>query len=151
MKSPACVPPRGTAKEWSSRLTPVAAAILIAVAGVPASGQSPTIAAKQATAFIGTWVIDIASPAALKGTETVRVWEKDGLVAASVQVGQFPPNEVTGLLRDGDLLVLSTTMRENGAPIWVVISLKVEGETMTFAQMMERSPMTVRGVGKKQQ
>jgi len=137
-------------KGWGSRLTPVAAAILIAVA-VPASGQSPTIAAKQATAFIGTWVIDIASPAALKGTETVRVWEKDGLVAASVQVGQFTPNEVTGLLRDGDLLVLSTTMRENGAPIWVVISLKVEGETMMLAQMMERSPMTVRGVGKKQQ
>src|SRR5687768_15320674 len=140
MKSPACVAPRGTAKGWSSRLTPVAAAILIAVAA-PASGQSPTIAAKQATAFIGTWVIDIASPAALKGTETVKVWEKDGLVAASVQVGQFPPHEVTGLLRDGDLLVLSTTMRENGAPIWVVISLKVEGETMTMAQMMERSPM----------
>ena len=149
MKSPACVPPRGTANGWSSRLTPVAAALLIAVAA-PASGQSPTIAAKQATAFMGTWVIDIASPAALKGTETVRVWEKDGLVAASVQVGQFPPNEVTGLLRDGDLLVLSTTMRENGAPIWVVISLKAEGETMTLAQMMERSPMTVRGVGKKE-
>ena len=81
----------------------------------------------------------------------MRVWEKDGLVAASVQVGQFPPNEVTGLLRDGDLLVLSTTMRENGTPFGVVISLKAEGETMTLAQMMERSPMTVRGVGKKQQ
>ena len=125
--------------------------ILIVIAGTAASGQAPTVSSRQATAFIGTWVIDMTSPDELKGTrETVRVWEKDGLIAASVQVGKFPPNDATGILRDGDLLVLSTTMRENGVPIWVVFSLKVEGETMMLAQMMEPSTTIKRGVGKKQ-
>ena len=30
-------------------------------------------------------------------------------------------------------------MMENGAPIWAVISLTLEGDTMTTAQMLERS------------
>ena len=125
--------------------------ILIVLVGTAANGQAPNLSSKQATAFIGTWVIDMTSPDELKGTpETVRVWEKDGLIAASVQVGRFPPNDATGTLRDGDLLVLSTTMRENGVPIWVVVSLKVESETMMLAQMMEPSRTVKRGVGKKQ-
>ena len=36
--------------------------------------------------------------------------------------------------------MLSTTMRENGVPMWVMVSLKVEGETMMLAQMMEPKP-----------
>ena len=125
--------------------------ILIVSAGTVARGQAPPPSSQQATAFIGTWVIDMTSPDELKGThETVRVWQKDGLLAASVQVGRFPPNDATGILRDGDLLVLSTTMRENGVPIWVVFSLKVEGETMMLAQMMEPSKTIKRGAGKKQ-
>jgi methionine aminopeptidase len=90
------------------------------------------------------------SPADLKGTQaTVKIWDMNGAVAASLQVGKFPPNEVTGVLKDGDLLVLTTTLRENGLPIWAVISLKVEGETMTLAQMMEPSKTIKRGIGKK--
>ena len=125
--------------------------ILVVIAGIAASGQAPALRSQHATAFVGAWVVDMTSPDELKGTrETVRVWEKDGLIAASVQVGKFPPNDATGILRDGDLLVLSTTMRENGVPIWVVFSLKVEGETMMLAQMMEQSTTIKRGVGKKQ-
>jgi hypothetical protein len=72
------------------------------------------------------------------------------LVAANVHVDRFPSNEVTGILKDRDLLVLTTTMRENGQPIWVVISLKRAGEVMTLAQTMERSRTIKRGTGKKQ-
>jgi hypothetical protein len=114
-------------------------------------GQGATIDSAQATAFFGTWVIEMTSPAELKGTQaTVRIWDQNGTVAASFQVGKFPPNAVTGVLKDGDLLVLSTTARENGVAIWVVISLKLEGETIVLAQMMEPSQTIKRGIGKRQ-
>jgi hypothetical protein len=118
----------------------------------PAAGrQAPATQPSQMTAFIGTWVFDMTDPPDLVGTkETVRILEKNGVVAATVQVGRFPPNDVTGILKDGDLLVLTTTLRENGQPIWVVISLKQAGKTMTLAQMMERSQTIKRGTGKKQ-
>ena len=41
-------------------------------------------------------------------------------------------------------------MRENGAPIWAVISLIRDGDTMKTAQMLERSQTIKRGAGKKQ-
>jgi hypothetical protein len=118
----------------------------------PSTGhQAPQLNSSQLTAFIGTWVFDMTEPRELVGsTETVRIFEKSGVVAASVQVGRFPPNDATGILMDGDLLVLTTTMRENGVPIWVVVSLKRSGETLTLAQMMERSRTIKRGTGKKQ-
>jgi hypothetical protein len=41
--------------------------------------------------------------------QTARIAEKNGVLTASLQVGKFPPNEVTGILKDGDLRVLTTT------------------------------------------
>ncbi len=118
----------------------------------PASGgQTPAVRSSEITAFMGTWVIEMTDPPELVGgNETVRIFEKNGVVGATVQVGKFPPNDVTGILKDGDLLVLTTTMRENGQPIWVVISLKRRGEVMTLAQAMEQSRTIKRGAGKKQ-
>jgi hypothetical protein len=102
-------------------------------------------------AFMGTWMFDMTDPPDLVGRkETVKVFEKNGVVAATVQVGKMPPDDVTGILTDGDLLVLTTTMRENGQPIWVVISLKRTGEVMSLSQMMEQSRTIKRGTGKKQ-
>jgi hypothetical protein len=115
------------------------------------SGQGSPLSSAQASAFLGTWTIDMSSPTALVGTiETVRIRDKNGILAASLQVGKFPPNDVTGILKDGDLLVLTTTLRENGQPIWVAVALKVEGDTMMLTQMMERSQTIKRGSGKKQ-
>lgn len=133
----------------SHRLT--ALALLVLFVGTESSwGQGSTINSAQATTFFGTWVVEMTSPADLKGTQaTVKIWDMNGTVAASLPVGKFPPNEVTGVLKDGDLLVLTTTLRENGLPIWAVISLKVEGETMALAQMMEPSRTIKRGIGKK--
>ena len=79
----------------------------------------------------------------------MKIREKDGVPAATVHIGRFPPNNITGVLKDGDLLALTTTLRENGQPIWAVILLKVEGETMKPAQMMERSADIKRGIGKR--
>ena len=41
--------------------------------------------------------------------------------------------------RDGDVLVLTTTLRENGAPIWAVIALTLDGQTMNMFQMLQQS------------
>jgi hypothetical protein len=57
---------------------------------------------------------------------------------------------VTGIVKDGDLLVFTTKRLENGAPIWVVMSLTLNGDTMTLAQMLEQSQTIKRGTGKKQ-
>jgi hypothetical protein len=37
----------------------------------------------------------------------VRVWDNNGVVAASVQTRKFPPTNVTGILKDGDMVVLA--------------------------------------------
>jgi hypothetical protein len=73
-----------------------------------------------------------------------------------VQVGRFPPTDVTGIIKDGDMLVLSVShdarpgLRENGTQIWAVISLTRTGDTMEMAQMLEKSETIKRGTGKKQ-
>jgi hypothetical protein len=93
-------------------------------------------------------MISMTNPAGAQ--ETVKIFEKDGIIAASVQLGKFPPSEVTGIVKDGDMLVFSTTRRENGQPIWVVMSLTLDGDTMKLAQMLEMSQTIKRGTGKKQ-
>jgi hypothetical protein len=81
--------------------------------------------------------------------ETVKIWDQNGVVAATVQLGEFPPTEITGILKDGDMLVLTGMRRENGLPIRVVMSLMVEGDMMRLAQMLEHSETIKRGSGKK--
>ena len=106
---------------------------------------------------MGTWVFTMTEPEAFKGTQqTVRIWEKEGVVQASVQVGKFPAINASGILKDGNMLVLTISheaqpgMRENGEPIWAVISLIRDGDAMKTAQMLERSQTIKRGTGKKQ-
>ena len=97
----------------------------------------------------------MTEPAAFKGSQqTVRVWDKNGVIGASIQIGKFPAIEATGIFKDGDMLVLTISheagMRENGAPIWAVVSLTRDGDTLKTAQMLEKSLTINRGVGKKQ-
>ena len=132
------------------------AALFVLIASV-AYGQASALTPAQVSPFMGTWVIEMTEPAAFRGTHTVRVWEKDGAVAASLQVGKFPATEATGMHRDGDLLVLTIShdakpqpMMENGAPIWVVVALRLDGDSMKVAQMLEPSQTVKRGTGKKQ-
>jgi hypothetical protein len=132
------------------------AALFVLVAS-SASGQGSPLAKAQAAPFMGTWVFTMTEPEAFKGTQqTRRIGEKNGVVGASIQVGKFPAIDATGLFKDGDMLILTIShearpgMRENGAPIFAVISLIRDGETMKTAQMLERSQTIKRGVGNKQ-
>jgi hypothetical protein len=132
------------------------AAFLVLVAST-ASGKGSSLTPTQAAPFMGTWVFTMTEPEAFKGSQqTIRVWDKNGVVAASVQIGKFPPANVTGVLKDGDMLVLTVSheaqpgLLENGAPIWAVISLVRDGDTMKTAQMLERSQTIKRGTGQKQ-
>ena len=47
------------------------------------------------------------------------------------------------------MLVCTTRRLENGKPIWVIIALTLDGETMNMAQMLELSQTIKRGSGKK--
>jgi hypothetical protein len=132
--------------------------ILFVLMGSLANGQgSAALTPAQGTAFLGTWVIDMTEPAGFKGTHTVRIWERNGVVVASLQAGAPFAIEATGIHKDGGMLVLTFShnakpkpLLENGAPIWAVISLTLDGETIKVAQMLERSQTIKRGTGKKQ-
>ena len=110
--------------------------------------QAATVSSKDASAFIGTWVIAMSNPQG--ATETLRIWDQNGVMAATVQSGRFPPLKVTGAMKDGAVLVLTTTRFENGKEDRAVIALTVDGETMTMAQMLEFSQTIKRGSGKRQ-
>lgn len=142
--------------ERTRRAWVVAAFLVIAV---PTARAQTAAALKPADAkpFLGVWVIEMTEPAVFKGTHTIKVWDNNGTVAASLQTNpNFPAIEATGLHRDGDMLVLTIghhakphPMLENGKPIWAVVSAIVDGDTMTVAQMLERSQTIKRGTGKR--
>jgi hypothetical protein len=123
-------------------------AVLLLVVG-PVAGQTPALDASQAGAFMGTWTFAMTNPP--DSQQTVKIWNKNGVVGASLQIGKFPPNEITGILKDGDVLVLTTAVRENGAPIWAVIALTLDGQTMNMAQMLQFSQTIKRGSAKATQ
>src|SRR5215471_20802346 len=116
------------------RLWTTMAAVVLLV-GPVAGRQGSALDSSQASAFMGTWVFTMTNPQGAH--ETVRIWDKNGIVAASVQAGRLPPIDVTGILKDGDVLVLTLTRFENGKPDRAVISLTLQSETMKMAQMLE--------------
>src|SRR5256885_3188468 len=108
-----------------------AAAVFLLLAAAPAVAEDVFPKPSELAPFLGTWVFTMTNP---QGAEqTVRIGDKDGSIRASLQVGKFPPNGITGILKDGDVLVLTTMLRENGAPIWAVIALTLDGQTMNLA------------------
>lgn len=124
------------------------AMVLLSLVGLgTAIAQTPSIPSSQAAAFMGTWTFAMTNPP--NSEQTVRVWDQSGMTMATLQVGKFPPNRMTGIMKDGDVLFLTTTVRENGAPIWVVIALAFDGDTMELAQMMQRSQTIKRGTAPK--
>jgi hypothetical protein len=139
----------------TARQIGIALAIIVLFSRV-AAAQSSAPRSSDVAAFIGTWALTMIEPDELKGTEqTVRIWDEGGTLAASIQVGKFPANNVTGILKDGDMLVLTIrndaprAIRENGVPIWAVITLTLDGDIMRVAQTLERSRTIKRGAGKK--
>jgi hypothetical protein len=126
----------------------LAVAVLLLLAAAAPTAQSSCPKSSELGRFLGTWVFTMTNP---QGSEqTVRIWDKNGGVGASVQIGNAPPNDITGIFHDGDVFVLTTTLRENGAPIWAVIALTLDGETMNMAQMLQMSQTIKRGTGHKQ-
>lgn len=131
---------------------------LLVFSAADSNGQSSGLRAEQAQPFLGTWTVDMTEPAVFRGTHTIRIWEAGGAVGASLQTNpRFPAIEATAIQRDGDMLVLTFSheakpgpMMENGAAIWAVVALVVEGDTVKVAQMLERSQTIKRGTGRRQ-
>jgi hypothetical protein len=131
--------------------------IVLLLIASSANAQGSTVTPAQAAPFMGTWVFTMTEPPHFKGSmQTVRIWDQDGRVAASVQVGKFPENNVTGMYRDSDMLVLTISLyaaspiRENGVALRAVIMLTPDGDGMRMAQMLDASETIKRGIGKKQ-
>ena len=107
-------------------MAPMASVLLLSVAILGcvrqsseiASGQGSSLTPAQVSPFVGTWAFTMTQSAHFKGSEQiVRIWNQDGRVAASVHIGKFPPNNVTGIHRDGDMLLL-TLSHELAPPSW---------------------------------
>jgi hypothetical protein len=131
-------------------------ATLLLFVGPAAGGQGSAGTPAEATAFMGRWVVDMTEPAEFKSTQILRIWNRDGALAASVQTGTAPAVEVTGIIKDRNMLVLTLSNEakrpflENGAPIWAVIALTLDGDTIKVSHMLEKSRTIKRGTGKKQ-
>ena len=131
---------------------------LVAIAAPGARGQSAPLLPADAKSFLGVWGIEMTEPAEFKGIHAIRVWDNNGTVAASLQTRpNSPAIEATGIHRDGNMLVLTLNhnakphpVRENGMPIWAVVSAVVDGDTMKVALMLERSQTIKRGAGNRQ-
>ena len=138
---------------------------LLAMVGLLTTGvvaatppQAASTPPSQAAAFLGTWTVTMTAPEEMKGyILIVSIWNKDGRLMASVQTApNVPASEATGVLSDGNMIVISIghhaqrPIRENGAPIWAVFTLTLDGGELRLAQSMERSATIKRGVGRKQ-
>ena len=124
-----------------------AMAVVLLLAGFP-SAQGLTLASSDASAFVGTWVFAMAEPEGAQ--ETVRIMDKGGMIAATVQAQQFPPIEVSDVAKIGENLILRATRFENGQPVEALVILRLNGQTMNLIQELEGSTITKRGSGKKQ-
>ena len=127
------------------RLTLGVVVSLLVVARI--AGQTPTVKSSEASAFMGTWPLTMTNPTGAH--ETVRIWDENSVVRASVQAERFPAIAASGIMKDGDVLVLTLTRFENGKPDRAVIALTLDGDRMRMAQMLEFSPDIKRGSGKK--
>ena len=129
-------------------------AVLLVFMASAANAQGSAVTPAQVVGFMGTWVIEMTE--AMRGTQTVKIWERNGGIAASVQGGKSPAIEVTGIVKDGNMLVLTISrdgphpVLENGVPIWAVYTLTLDGDTMKVALTLEQSQTIKRGAGKKQ-
>ena len=113
----------------------------------PAFGRAADVGSADLAAFMGTWPISMVNPAG--ALETVRIWDEKGVARASVQSGRFPAINVSGIMKDADMLILTLTRFENGKSDRAVVALTLDGDTMNMAQMLEFSQTIKRGSGKK--
>lgn len=135
-------------------MTGLAALLLLGFAGQAAGQPGPAPTPTEASAFIGTWVIEFTE--AMTARQTVKIWERDGALAASVGGDKSPATEVTGVVKDGNMVVLTISrdgprpVLENGLPIWAIYALTLDGDTMKVALMLAQSRTIKRGAGRKQ-
>jgi hypothetical protein len=125
----------------------VAFAFLVAFAPV-ARAQGPVMRSSDIAPFLGTWVLTMTNPP--NATETVRIWDDSGTARASFQSNRSAAINATGMMKDGDVLVLTLSRFENGKPDRAVVALTIDGDTMNISQMLEFSQTIKRGSGKKQ-
>lgn len=129
-------------------MQPLWTLVLVVLWAASASGQGSSLPSSEAKAFIGTWVFAMTEP--MGAQETVKIIDRDGRIAATVQAQQFPPIEVSDVTKFGEVLILGATRFENGKPVQALVILRPTGDTMSMIQELEGSTITKRGSGKRQ-
>ena len=61
-------------------------AALLFFVGPAAGGQGSAVTPAEATAFMGTWVVVMTEPAEFKSTQILRIWNRNGTLAAQRSV-----------------------------------------------------------------
>jgi len=75
----------------------VALAVLLLLPGATAVAQSVLPKSSELVAFMGRWVFTTTNPQGSQ--QTVRIWDKSGGVAAGLQIGKLPPNDMLNVGR----------------------------------------------------
>jgi hypothetical protein len=140
---------------FAQLLTMVGVLTIGVVAATPQASSTPP---SQVAAFLGTWTVTMTAPKEMEGDVlTVRIGNTDGRLTVSVQTApNAPASEATSVMSDRNMIVAAIghhaqrPIRENGAPIWAMFTLTLDGDTLMLAQSMERSATIKRGVGRKQ-
>ena len=138
------------------QLSTAAAVLGLLLLGRPAAGagQASMLDASEASAFMGTWTVTMETPLGASFEQTVTIRDKGGKVAVTVGPGGTAPSGTTTVRLDGNNLVIAYRMIAYlwggpATPSDVVLTLTLNGETLTATQDFPRVQFRMSGTGKK--
>ena len=109
----------------------VKAVVLTMVLVYPSSSGAQTVTPADAEAFMGSWAINVDTPA---GPQTVdlTVTEEGGDVAAEIGGGNTgnPMSTVNEITKDGSSLVLKYDANVQGASTPITLTVEADGDTL---------------------
>ena len=108
---------------------------VLLLAGPASAGQASMLDASEASAFMGTWVIEMENPRG-GGTrdQTVVIRDEGGKAAARIGGGRGGALDITDIAKDGDSLVLSFERSRRGRAFPIVLTLTLDGEMINASQ-----------------
>lgn len=111
-----------TSHSWLVRAI-VAAAIVCAPLALTAQSS---LAAADASKFLGTWAIDMNTPQGAF-TMNLALTDKTGKVAGEISADVMPTQEITDITKAGEDLVLKYSSEVQGQSFNVKITMSVQG------------------------
>ena len=128
---------------------------VLLLAGPPVAGQAPRLDSSEARAFTGTWTVTMKTPLGVSVNQTVTIRDKGGKIAVTVGAEGTTPSDTTTVHVDGNRLVvayrtIAYLWDGPATPSDVVLTLTVNGETLTATQDFPRAQFRMSGTGTRQ-